>query len=289
VCHSWAKNIPDILKRADIVITAIGKAEFVRRDWLKLGCVVIDVGINEKPDASKKLGYSFIGDVNYDEALLKASAIIPVMIDVGINEKPDASKKLGYRLIGDVNYDEALLKASAITAIGKAEFVRGDWLKLGCVMINVGINEKPDASKKLGYRLIGDVNYDEALLKASAITAIGKAAFVRRCHFDIEATATIFIRQQRPKRSLSINSLQFPLQKCSCRFLKIISDSSCDDDDLNLRAYTAFFRILQLFLSFSELCNRFIDFPQQRRLGIVAFGVGVHAGSCSSSSNSSRS
>jgi 5,10-methylene-tetrahydrofolate dehydrogenase/methenyl tetrahydrofolate cyclohydrolase len=258
------------LKRADIVITAIGKAEFVRRDWLKLGCVVIDVGINEKPDASKKLGYSFIGDVNYDEALLKASAIIPVMIDVGINEKPDASKKLGYRLIGDVNYDEALLKASAITAIGKAEFVRGDWLKLGCVMIdvginekpdaskklgyrligdvnydeallkasaitaigkaefvqgdwlklgcvmiNVGINEKPDASKKLGYRLIGDVNYDEALLKASAITAIGKAAFVRRCHFDIEATATIFIRQQRPKRSLSINSLQFPLQKCS--------------------------------------------------------------------------
>jgi hypothetical protein len=65
-----------------------------------------------------------------------------------------------------------------------------------------------------------------------------------------------------------------------------MSYSSCDDDDLYLRAYPAFFGILQLFHSFSELCYRFIDFPQQRRLGIVAFGVGVHAGSCSSSSNS---
>jgi methylenetetrahydrofolate dehydrogenase (NADP+) / methenyltetrahydrofolate cyclohydrolase / formyltetrahydrofolate synthetase len=78
VCLSWAKNIPDIVKRADIVIAAIGKAEFVRGDWLKLGRVVIDVGINEKPDASMKLGYRLVGDVNYDEALLKASAIIPV-------------------------------------------------------------------------------------------------------------------------------------------------------------------------------------------------------------------
>jgi 5,10-methylene-tetrahydrofolate dehydrogenase/methenyl tetrahydrofolate cyclohydrolase len=83
VCHSRTKNIPDIVKRADIVIAAIGKAEFVRGDWLKLGCVVIDVGINEKPDASKKLGYRLVGDVNYEEALLKASAITPVPGGVG--------------------------------------------------------------------------------------------------------------------------------------------------------------------------------------------------------------
>jgi 5,10-methylene-tetrahydrofolate dehydrogenase/methenyl tetrahydrofolate cyclohydrolase len=83
VCHSRTKNIPEIVKRADIVIAAIGKSEFVRGDWLKPGCVVIDVGINEKPDASKKLGYRLVGDVNYEEAVLKASAITPVPGGVG--------------------------------------------------------------------------------------------------------------------------------------------------------------------------------------------------------------
>ena len=49
-----------------------------------------------------------------------------------------------------------------MAALGKAEFVRGDWLKPGCVVIDVGINSKPDATKKAGYRLVGDVNYEEA-------------------------------------------------------------------------------------------------------------------------------
>jgi len=83
VCHSRTKNIPEIVGRADIVIAAIGKTEFVRGDWLKPGAVVIDVGINDKPDATKKRGYRLVGDVNYEEAIQKASAITPVPGGVG--------------------------------------------------------------------------------------------------------------------------------------------------------------------------------------------------------------
>jgi len=83
ICHSRTKNIPEIVGRADIVIAAIGKTEFVRGDWLKPGAVVIDVGINDKPDPSKKRGYRLVGDVNYDEAVTKASAITPVPGGVG--------------------------------------------------------------------------------------------------------------------------------------------------------------------------------------------------------------
>lgn len=83
VCHSRTKNIPEIVGRADIVVAAIGKTEFVRGDWLKPGAVVIDVGINDKPDATKKRGYRLVGDVNYEEAIQKASAITPVPGGVG--------------------------------------------------------------------------------------------------------------------------------------------------------------------------------------------------------------
>jgi 5,10-methylene-tetrahydrofolate dehydrogenase/methenyl tetrahydrofolate cyclohydrolase len=83
VCHSRTKDIPAVIQRADILIAAIGKPEFVRGDWLKPGVVVIDVGINDKPDPSKKRGYRLVGDVNYDEAILKASAITPVPGGVG--------------------------------------------------------------------------------------------------------------------------------------------------------------------------------------------------------------
>ena len=83
VCHSRTKNIPEIVGRADIVIAAIGKTEFVRGEWLKPGVVVVDVGINDKPDATKKRGYRLVGDVNYQEAVEKASAITPVPGGVG--------------------------------------------------------------------------------------------------------------------------------------------------------------------------------------------------------------
>jgi 5,10-methylene-tetrahydrofolate dehydrogenase/methenyl tetrahydrofolate cyclohydrolase len=83
VCHSRTKNIPEIVKRADILIAAIGKPEFVKGTWLKPGVVIVDVGINDKPDPTKKRGYRLVGDVDYEEAIVKASAITPVPGGVG--------------------------------------------------------------------------------------------------------------------------------------------------------------------------------------------------------------
>ena len=83
VCHSRTENIPQKVQQADIVVAAIGKAEFVRGDWLKPGAVVIDVGINSKPDPSKQKGYRLVGDVHYDECVKVASAITPVPGGVG--------------------------------------------------------------------------------------------------------------------------------------------------------------------------------------------------------------
>jgi methylenetetrahydrofolate dehydrogenase (NADP+)/methenyltetrahydrofolate cyclohydrolase/formyltetrahydrofolate synthetase len=69
ICHSRTKDIASHCRRGDIIVAALGKAEFVRGDWLKPGCVVIDVGINSKPDSTKKSGYKLVGDVNFDEAV----------------------------------------------------------------------------------------------------------------------------------------------------------------------------------------------------------------------------
>jgi len=71
------------IKTADIVIAAVGIPEFVRGDWLKPGCTVIDVGINAVDDATKKRGYRLVGDVNYGEAQAVAGAITPVPGGVG--------------------------------------------------------------------------------------------------------------------------------------------------------------------------------------------------------------
>ena len=54
VCHSRTKDIPSIVREADIVVAAVGVPEFVKGEWLKPGAVVIDVGINHVPDATKK-------------------------------------------------------------------------------------------------------------------------------------------------------------------------------------------------------------------------------------------
>src|SRR5512138_3530971 len=59
-----------------------------------------------------------------------------------------------------------------IAAIGKTEMVRGDWIKPGAAVIDVGINSKPDAGKKSGYRLVGDVNFEEAVQTAGWITPV---------------------------------------------------------------------------------------------------------------------
>jgi 5,10-methylene-tetrahydrofolate dehydrogenase/methenyl tetrahydrofolate cyclohydrolase len=59
-----------------------------------------------------------------------------------------------------------------VAAIGKPEMVRGDWVKPGAVVIDVGVNRIEDRSKKRGYRLVGDVAYQEASQVASAITPV---------------------------------------------------------------------------------------------------------------------
>lgn len=59
-----------------------------------------------------------------------------------------------------------------IAAVGRPEMVRGDWIKPGAVVIDVGINRVDDASRERGYRLVGDVNFEEAKEVASAITPV---------------------------------------------------------------------------------------------------------------------
>lgn len=83
VCHSRTRDLPGIVRQADILIAAIGKAEFVRGEWIKPGAAVIDVGINSRPDSTKKSGYRLVGDVNFDEAKEAAGWITPVPGGVG--------------------------------------------------------------------------------------------------------------------------------------------------------------------------------------------------------------
>ena len=83
VCHSRTKNMADITKKADILIAAIGKAEFITSDMIKDGAVVIDVGVNRVEDSSKKRGYRLVGDVEFNTAIEKASKITPVPGGVG--------------------------------------------------------------------------------------------------------------------------------------------------------------------------------------------------------------
>ncbi|KAI8622398.1 formate--tetrahydrofolate ligase-domain-containing protein [Chytriomyces sp. MP71] len=83
ICHSKTKNIEAIVKTADVLIAAVGRPEMVKGSWLKPGVIVIDVGTNAIPDATKKAGVRWVGDVAYNEALTVASAITPVPGGVG--------------------------------------------------------------------------------------------------------------------------------------------------------------------------------------------------------------
>lgn len=83
VCHSRTPDIKEFSIKADILIAAIGKAEFVKADMVKDGAVVIDVGINRIEDKTKKSGYKLVGDVAFDEVSKKASLITPVPGGVG--------------------------------------------------------------------------------------------------------------------------------------------------------------------------------------------------------------
>ncbi len=83
ICHSRTKNLPEVIRAADILIAAVGRAEMVRGDWVKPGAYVIDVGINRIPDASTKSGFRLVGDVAYDEVKEVAAAATPVPGGVG--------------------------------------------------------------------------------------------------------------------------------------------------------------------------------------------------------------
>jgi len=83
VCHSQTSNLAELVRLADVIIAAIGKPEFITSDMVKPGAVVIDVGVNRVPDASKKSGYRLVGDVNFKEVSAKVSQITPVPGGVG--------------------------------------------------------------------------------------------------------------------------------------------------------------------------------------------------------------
>lgn len=83
ICHSRTKDLAAVCREADILIAAVGRAEMVKRDWVKPGAFVIDVGINRVPDATKKSGSRLVGDVAFDEVKEIAGALTPVPGGVG--------------------------------------------------------------------------------------------------------------------------------------------------------------------------------------------------------------
>jgi methylenetetrahydrofolate dehydrogenase (NADP+) / methenyltetrahydrofolate cyclohydrolase len=82
IAHSRTRDLPDVVRRADIVVAAVGRAEMVRGDWIKPGATVIDVGINRVP-AAEEGKTRVVGDVAFAEAIEVAGAITPVPKGVG--------------------------------------------------------------------------------------------------------------------------------------------------------------------------------------------------------------
>ena len=82
IAHSRTRDLPDVVRRSDIVVAAVGRPEMVRGDWIKPGAVVIDVGINRVP-AAEEGKTRLVGDVAFDEAAERAAAITPVPGGVG--------------------------------------------------------------------------------------------------------------------------------------------------------------------------------------------------------------
>jgi len=83
VAHSRSRNLEAITRSADVLIAAIGRAEFVTADHVRDGAVLVDVGINRVEDSTNERGYRLVGDVAFDEVAEKAAAITPVPGGVG--------------------------------------------------------------------------------------------------------------------------------------------------------------------------------------------------------------
>ncbi len=83
LCHSHTSNLTEICRQADIIVAAIGIPDFVKKEMVKPGAVIIDVGITRVPDATKKSGFRLKGDVNFEAVSPIASWITPVPGGVG--------------------------------------------------------------------------------------------------------------------------------------------------------------------------------------------------------------
>jgi len=83
LCHTKTKDLQLICQQADILIAAIGRPNFIDRNFVKDGAIVIDVGINRVEDSAAKRGYRLVGDVNFNDVIDKVSAITPVPGGVG--------------------------------------------------------------------------------------------------------------------------------------------------------------------------------------------------------------
>ncbi|MBC8505588.1 MAG: bifunctional methylenetetrahydrofolate dehydrogenase/methenyltetrahydrofolate cyclohydrolase FolD [Anaerolineales bacterium] len=83
ICHSRTKNLPEICANADILIAAVGRVEMVKKDWVKPGAAVIDVGTHRIDDDTKEKGYYLTGDVAFDEVSEVAGWISPSPGGVG--------------------------------------------------------------------------------------------------------------------------------------------------------------------------------------------------------------
>ena len=83
IAHSRTRDLPDVVRRADIVVAAVGRPEMVKGAWLKPGATVIDVGINRLPPSEGAAKGRLVGDVDFAEALDVAGAITPVPGGVG--------------------------------------------------------------------------------------------------------------------------------------------------------------------------------------------------------------
>ena len=83
VCNSKTKNLKNITKNADIIISAVGKPNLVTQDMVKDGVIIIDVGISRVEDSTRKSGYKIVGDVDFENVSKKAKMISPVPGGVG--------------------------------------------------------------------------------------------------------------------------------------------------------------------------------------------------------------
>lgn len=83
ICHSRTRNLPEVVRQADVLVAAVGKAEMVKGNWVKPGAVVIDVGVNRVEDSSRPRGYRLTGDVDFNAVKEIAGAITPVPGGVG--------------------------------------------------------------------------------------------------------------------------------------------------------------------------------------------------------------